>query len=137
VGKYSGHRLSIERPTSASTKIYDLATLKLDDDGLILPGASVDGDGDILVGRIMKPSERTLLFEENVKAEDVSLRCRPNERGKVDTVIVTENFENAKLVKVKIRGIRIPQIGDKFASIHGQKGTCGMIFRQEDLPYTM
>ncbi|CAD6889454.1 unnamed protein product [Tilletia laevis] len=61
-------------------------------------------------------------------------------RGKanafVDQVIITETDSDQTLVKVLLRQTRVPELGDKFSSRHGQKGVCGLIVPQADMPFT-
>ena len=67
---------------------------------------------------------------------DTSVAIRPSETGVVDTIVMTQSNEGGKMFKVRIRDMRVPEIGDKFASRHGQKGVLGILAKNEDLPYT-
>ncbi|KAM0750249.1 beta and beta-prime subunits of DNA dependent RNA-polymerase [Meredithblackwellia eburnea MCA 4105] len=55
--------------------------------------------------------------------------------GYIDKVLVTDTDQDNVLVKVLIRQTRRPELGDKFSSRHGQKGVCGLIVAQEDMPF--
>jgi DNA-directed RNA polymerase subunit B len=110
----------------------------LEQDGAIMHEAVVTG-GDILIGRTSPPRFMEEYKEFEVKGpyrRDTSVGVRPSENGVVDTVIMTQSVEGGKMYKIRVRDMRIPEIGDKFASRHGQKGVIGMIVNQEDLPYT-
>jgi len=110
----------------------------LEEDGIIYPEAVVS-EGDVVIGKTSPPrflstgEEYTLT--SNIRREN-SEYIKHGEKGIVDFVLITENEEGNKLVQVRIRDQRIPEIGDKFTSRHGQKGVVGLIVPQEDMPFS-
>ncbi|KAK4168239.1 hypothetical protein QBC43DRAFT_253876 [Cladorrhinum sp. PSN259] len=128
-----------ERPTRGDTLRLKHGTYdKLDVDGIVAPGIRVSGE-DIIIGKTSPIApDNAELGQRQVQhvKRDASTPLRSTESGIIDSVVITTNQDGMRYVKVRVRTTKIPQIGDKFASRHGQKGTIGVTYRQEDMPFT-
>ena len=110
----------------------------LEEDGIVYPGAQISGDA-VLIGKTSPPRFLGEMEEFSIAANtrrESSVPIKHGEKGTVDMAVVTENSEGNKLVRVRLRDVRIPEPGDKFASRYGQKGVIGRIVPQADMPFT-
>lgn len=110
----------------------------LEEDGVIYPESQVK-EGDVVIGKTSPPRFLSSMEQYSLSAEtrrESSVIMKHGEEGIVDFVLITENSEGNKLIQVKIRDQRIPEVGDKFSSRHGQKGVVGLIVPEADMPFT-
>ncbi|RLI98599.1 MAG: DNA-directed RNA polymerase subunit B [Candidatus Aenigmatarchaeota archaeon] len=115
----------------------EAAYKNLSEDGIISPEIPVHSDS-VLVGKVsplrfLSAEEFTSDIENKREA---SVVVRHGEEGLVDDVIISETTNANQLFKVRIRNQRIPELGDKYAARHGQKGVVGLLVPQEDMPFT-
>lgn len=108
----------------------------LEEDGIIYPEAEVTG-GEVLIGKTSPPKFLSEAREISVRTKkESSVTMRQEEKGIVESVFITKDSEGNRIVQVKTRDMRIPELGDKFATSHGQKGVIGAIVPEEDIPFT-
>ena len=106
---------------------------KLQDNGFPLEETPVNGD-DIIIGKI-SPNLSSQITEKPYY--DCSKTIRANENGIINKVhSKIFNGDAYEMCKIEVRSERIPNVGDKFSSRGGQKGTVGITLRSEDMPFT-
>ncbi|GAB4842714.1 DNA-directed RNA polymerases IV and V subunit 2 [Ancistrocladus abbreviatus] len=96
----------------------------LDDDGFPYIGANLQ-NGDIIIGRCSE------------SGADHSVKLKHTERGMVQKVVLSANDDGKNCAAVSLRQIRSPCLGDKFSSMHGQKGVLGFLESQENFNFTI
>ena len=109
---------------------YDYSNL--DANGLILENTMVT-EKSVLIGQVVTNSKNA------GRVVDASVRPKKGQIGYVDKTYITEAANPdmpSRIAKVRIREDRAPNIGDKFASRCGQKGTVGLIIPEKDMPFT-
>ncbi|MGB9718998.1 MAG: DNA-directed RNA polymerase subunit B [Candidatus Anstonellales archaeon] len=134
-----GQRDKVEIPTPDVVGYRgEEAYRHLDEDGVVIP-ESVVGPRDVLVGKTSPPrflEEVSIFGVIEEKKRENSLAVKAGEKGKVDGVMITEGVSGNKVIKVRLRSVKVPEVGDKFASRHGQKGVIGLVLNHEDMPFT-
>ena len=101
------------------------------------------GEDDVVIGKCLKKmkvnTNTTSLFDESIDKEiliDHSLVADKTVSGKIDKVFIYIDDEGNKTCKIRLRKLKIPELGDKCCSKHAQKGVIGMIIPAHDMPYT-
>lgn len=110
----------------------------LEGDGIIYQEAVVKED-DVIIGKTSPPRFLSSMDEYSLVSStrrESSVAMKHGEEGIIDFILITENEEGNRLVQVRIRDQRIPEVGDKFTSRHGQKGIVGLIVPQSEMPFT-
>jgi DNA-directed RNA polymerase II subunit RPB2 len=108
---------------------------KLDKNGFI-PENSLVENRDIIIAKIVPIKENRNDPTKTIKYMDQSKTFRTTEESYIDKNFTGRNGDGYNFAKVRVRTLRKPVLGDKFSSKSGQKGTCGNIIPECDMPFT-
>jgi len=124
---YFGNPNDYEDIKKSKTKNYD----KLDQNGIVREGHYVTSD-DVIVGKVGEETNLSGNVVNTISGKSVKFATS----GIVDKVIITKNKDNLRSARIRVRKNKIPTVGDKYASRPGQKGMCGLVLEQEEMPFT-
>ena len=124
------------KPDSTKTKGMKFGNYdKINNQGVMDENSLIE-NRDIIMAKIIPIKEARNDQTKVIKYEDQSRIHRTQEDSYIDKNYIERNGDGYSFCKVRIRTLRIPQIGDKFSSRHGQKGTLGNIIPEDDMPFT-
>jgi DNA-directed RNA polymerase II subunit RPB2 len=128
----SGREEKFMRPHKHNTrKFKNTSYAAINDNGIPMLHANIQ-ENDVVIGKVVNLRHDTAGYA----FRDASTTHKNAEPGRIDGVWQDKNSDGYPFVKVRVVSERVPQIGDKFSSRHGQKGTVGMLLNEEDMPFT-
>ena len=128
----SGKEEKFMKPNRSTTRGFKTSSYQaIQDNGLPAVGTMLQ-ENDVVIGKVtnLKQDPNGYAYRDSSTTHKNSEACR------VDGVWQDKNSDGYPFVKVRVVSERVPEIGDKFSSRHGQKGTCGILLNEEDMPYT-
>ena len=128
----SGKEEKFMKPQRSTTRGFKTSSYQaVQDNGLPMVGTMLQ-ENDVVIGKVtnLKQDPNGYAYRDSSTTHKNSEACR------VDGVWQDKNSDGYPFVKVRVVSERVPEIGDKFSSRHGQKGTCGILLNEEDMPYT-
>lgn len=102
--------------------------------GVIQKGTYVKKN-DVIIGKISKLNKNDLINNTLIYT-DQSIIYKNAEPGYIWDIIRGKNEDGKEFIKVIYYQCRKTDLGDKFSSRSGQKGTVGMLYNETDMPFT-
>ena len=139
----SGSKDTVGRPDlDTETKAPIRQHALLDEDGIARVGEKVH-QGDVYVNKYIPENSQSSGLSDNGSNQNGQSamipqpqRYRLPDASVIDKVMISEVESGNQLIKVQTRQTRIPEVGDKFSSRHGQKGVVGIIAEAVDMPFS-
>lgn len=134
---YDSHDRLADPPRDPNGNVMDKYKV-LDSDGLAGVGQR------IIAGQVYINKQTPSNANDNSVTTDLSavtswknaaMTYRGTTPSMIDKVMISDTDNDQTLIKVLTRQTRRPELGDKFSSRHGQKGVCGLIVEQADMPF--
>jgi DNA-directed RNA polymerase II subunit RPB2 len=128
----SGREEKFMKPMKHNTRKYkNTSYAAISDNGLPIIN-SIINENDVLIGKVVNLRNDAAGYA----FRDASTTHKNSEQCRIDGVWQDKNSDGYPFIKVRTVSERVPQIGDKVSSRHGQKGTIGMLMEEEDMPFT-